>query len=60
MRDEWQRYHGLQGQPVRLLAPDGRVMLGVAVGAAGDGTLLLDQDGVLRSIHAGEISLRGV
>ena len=60
VRDEWQRYHGLQGQPVRLLAPDGRVMLGVAVGAAGDGTLLLDQDGVLRSIHAGEISLRGV
>lgn len=60
LRDEWQRYHGLHGRPVRLIAPDGRTSLGVVAGVTDDGTLLLDEAGVLRQVHTGELSLRGL
>jgi len=58
LRDEWQAMHYLHLQPVRLLAPNGTERFGVVQGVAEDGTLLLDEAGVLQRIHAGEISLR--
>ena len=58
LREEWQSMHYLHQQPVRLLAPNGTERFGVVQGVAEDGTLLLDEAGVLQRIHAGEISLR--
>ena len=60
VREEWLQYHVLQGREVRLTAPDGSARLGRVAGVAEDGALLLMQAGGLLTVHAGEISLRGV
>ena len=49
------------GQTVRVLSPDGAVRCcGVAKGIAEDGGLLVESDGVLERIVAGEASVRGL
>lgn len=58
LREEWQRLHAYQDQPVRLEMPDGRQIAGCARGVAEDGALLLETEaGVVRH-HSGEVSLR--
>ncbi|MBI5659411.1 MAG: biotin--[acetyl-CoA-carboxylase] ligase [Nitrosomonadales bacterium] len=58
LREEWESYHGAQGQRVQLLSPDGSKMTGVALGVAEDGSLVLETPQGIRRFHAGEISLR--
>ncbi|MDO5506621.1 MAG: bifunctional biotin--[acetyl-CoA-carboxylase] ligase/biotin operon repressor BirA [Pseudoxanthomonas suwonensis] len=49
----------LQGRPITLLAGDGRRRHGRAVGLADDGALLVEVDGRVQPVHAGEVSVRG-
>lgn len=58
LRAEWERRHGLQGRPVRLLMPDGGKVPGIARGAAEDGALLLETAQGVQRFNAGEIGLR--
>ena len=58
LRDEWQRRHVYQRQPVRLALPDGAVVSGIAEGVAEDGALLLTTQAGQRRFHSGEVSLR--
>lgn len=58
LQQEWMDAHAYQGQPVRLLMPDGRMIHGVAAGVAGDGALLLTDAQGTRRYAAGEISMR--
>ncbi|HSD52756.1 MAG TPA: biotin--[acetyl-CoA-carboxylase] ligase [Burkholderiales bacterium] len=57
-REEWQWRHAYQGARVRLLAPPGRSIEGVASGVAADGALLLDTGDGVKCFYAGEVSLR--
>lgn len=58
LRPEWQQMHAHQDAPVQLMLPDGRVVAGVARGAADDGALLLETKGGIERFHSGEVSLR--
>ncbi len=60
LRDEWTRYHAYHGQPVKMLMPDGREVLGEVSGIASDGVLLVNTAQGEQRFSAGEISLRGV
>ena len=57
-REAWLRHHVHQGEQVRLMLADRRVVEGRALGVADDGALLLDHDGRIEPFHAGEVSLR--
>ncbi len=46
------------GRPVQVHGPGGEVVLGVAVGLAEDGALLVEAEGRTRSVHAGDVTLR--
>jgi BirA family biotin operon repressor/biotin-[acetyl-CoA-carboxylase] ligase len=58
LRDEWMGAHAFEGQPIRLLMPDGRSIIGVVSGLAPDGALLLQTQDGLQRFAAGEVSLR--
>jgi BirA family biotin operon repressor/biotin-[acetyl-CoA-carboxylase] ligase len=58
LRDEWQRRHVHQGQPVVLTLAGGPAEHGVARGVAGDGALLVETTAGLRRFHSGEVSVR--
>lgn len=58
LREEWQKLHAYQGQPVRLTLPDGREVTGRAHGVAEDGVLLLETATGITRHHSGEVSLR--
>ena len=60
LRDEWLQYHAYHQQPVRMLMPDGREVLGEVIGVASDGILLVNTPQGEQRFSAGEISLRGV
>lgn len=60
LRDEWSGYHAYHGQPVKMLMPDGREVLGEVTGIAADGILLVNTPQGEQRFSAGEISLRGV
>jgi len=57
-RDEWLRRHAWQGRAVRVLAPPGRAVDGVAAGVADDGALIVDTPRGPERFHAAEVSLR--
>lgn len=58
LRAEWLRRHAFQGARVRLVAPAGRAVEGVAAGIAEDGALLLETGAGVQRFYAGEVSLR--
>jgi BirA family transcriptional regulator, biotin operon repressor / biotin---[acetyl-CoA-carboxylase] ligase len=58
LRDEWQRRHVYQRQPVELALPDGAVVSGTAEGVAEDGALLLATQSGQRRFHSGDVRLR--
>ncbi len=60
LRAEWQNYHGMQGQPVQVLLPDGSSVGGIVRGVAEDGALELETMHEIRRFNVGEVSLRSV
>lgn len=58
LRSEWECYHALQNQHVRLLLPDGSSAVGIARGATEDGALKLETARGIQLFNAGEVSLR--
>jgi BirA family biotin operon repressor/biotin-[acetyl-CoA-carboxylase] ligase len=57
--DEYQAADTLLGRPVRVLGGTGMPLgSGIARGVDADGALLVEQDGQVRRIIAGEISVR--
>jgi BirA family biotin operon repressor/biotin-[acetyl-CoA-carboxylase] ligase len=58
-RAEWESYHALHSQPVRLLLPDGACVSGIARGVTEKGELELETEQGIRIFNAGEASLRG-
>jgi BirA family biotin operon repressor/biotin-[acetyl-CoA-carboxylase] ligase len=58
LRDEWQRYHALHNQPVKLLMPDGSQISGIVRGVSEEGALELESNHEIRKFNAGEVSLR--
>jgi BirA family biotin operon repressor/biotin-[acetyl-CoA-carboxylase] ligase len=54
---EWERYDLYRGEPVEIRLGD-RTVMGVHAGVDGQGALLLDRDGEIEVLHAGEVSLR--
>lgn len=58
LRAEWENLHGLHGQRVQLLLPDGSSVAGIACGVAADGALKLQTEQGVRMFSVGEISLR--
>ena len=58
LRAEWESYHGMQGQLVQMLLPDGGRVVGTVRGVAADGSLELETAQGMRRFNAGEISLR--
>lgn len=60
LREEWLSHHAYEGQPVRLIMPDGREAQGVVNGVAADGVLLVNTANGQQRFSAGEISLRAI
>jgi BirA family biotin operon repressor/biotin-[acetyl-CoA-carboxylase] ligase len=60
LRAEWQNYHGMQGQPVQVLLPDGSRVDGIVRGVTEDGALELETMREIRRFNVGEVSLRSV
>lgn len=58
LRAEWESLHGLQGQRVQLLLPDGSADVGIACGVCEDGALKLQTEQGMRKFNVGEVSLR--
>ena len=58
LREEWMSYHAYHQEPVRMLMPDGREVLGEVIGVATDGILLVNTQQGEQRFSAGEISLR--
>jgi BirA family biotin operon repressor/biotin-[acetyl-CoA-carboxylase] ligase len=58
LRNEWQRRHVYQREPVNLALPDGAVVSGTVEGVADDGALLLATQTGRRRFHSAEVSLR--
>ncbi len=54
---EWMQQDALKSQRVKLLV-GGREEYGIARGIDVSGALLFEQDGVIRSLHGGEVSVR--
>jgi BirA family biotin operon repressor/biotin-[acetyl-CoA-carboxylase] ligase len=59
LKEEWLRHHAYQGQPVKLLLPNGGRQEGVTVGVDEDGALLVDTGHGPVRFSSGEVSLRG-
>ncbi|GAB6039864.1 biotin--[acetyl-CoA-carboxylase] ligase [Endothiovibrio diazotrophicus] len=57
-RDEWRGADLLADHAVIVRTVDGREAAAVARGIDGDGALLVEIDGALRPLHAGEVSIR--
>lgn len=57
-RAAWEQRDAYRGRDVLLLAGDSLVASGIASGVSATGELLVAQDGVLRPVNAGELSLR--
>lgn len=55
LREEWQRNHVQQDQPVQLKMPDGTAVNGIARGVTANGELLLETTQGLLSFNSGEI-----
>jgi BirA family biotin operon repressor/biotin-[acetyl-CoA-carboxylase] ligase len=60
LRAEWQRYHGMQDQPVDMRFPDGSKVTGIVRGVAENGALELEMMQGIRNFNVGEVSLRRV
>lgn len=58
LRDVWNSRHVLDGCMVDLHGPAGVLKSGRVVGVGGDGALLLECDGVVEAVVAGEVSVR--
>ena len=58
LRTEWESYHALHNQSVRLSLPDGSSITGIARGVTELGALILETTQGRQIFHAGEISLR--
>ena len=58
LRAEWESLHGLQGQRVQLLLPDGSADVGIACGVGEDGALKLQTEQGMKKFNVGEVSLR--
>lgn len=58
LREEWTRFHAHQGKAVSLLAPDGGVIRGKALGVDDSACLLIETSSGIRAIHTGDVSLR--
>ena len=58
LRAAWQQFHAWQDQPVRILDEQAPELTGICRGVDADGSLLLETAAGLRSIHAGDVSLR--
>ncbi len=57
-RDEWQRLHVWQDQPVRILSGGAVSFEGRALGVDDSGVLCVATGEGVRAVHAGEVSLR--
>ncbi len=55
---EWESYHAMQNQGVRLTLPDGGQRSGIARGVTEEGALLLETHAGVQVFHAGDISLK--
>lgn len=60
LRHEWKDYHCYQGEPVRMLMPNGAQEEGKVLDVAEDGALLLQTEGGPKRYTSGEVSLRGM
>jgi len=58
LRSAWQELHAWQDQSVRILDEQAPELTGICRGVDADGSLLLETATGLRSIHAGDVSLR--
>lgn len=58
-RDEWRRCHALEGERVHVRETSGVGFEARVVDVNADGTLRVDRDGTLQTLHAADISLRG-
>ena len=58
LKAAWQAFHAWQDQPVRILDEQAPELTGICRGVDADGSLLLETAAGLRSIHAGDVSLR--
>lgn len=58
LQSAWQSFHAWQDQPVRILDEQAPEITGICRGVDADGSLLLETPAGLRSIHAGDVSLR--
>lgn len=58
LRPEWEEAHALQHRPVKLAAPDGEMLEGVARGIDDDGALLLETASGVQRCLSGDVSLR--
>lgn len=56
--DRWRRLDWLHGRPVTVTVGDGR-SAGIARGIGADGALLLEREGQVSVVLAGDVSLRG-
>lgn len=54
---EWRDFDCMRGKPVTVQTGSG-VYTGIAAGISADGALLLDEDGEMRSLVSGEVTLR--
>ena len=57
---EWESYHVMHNQKVRLSLPDGSSVTGTARGVTGHGALILETEIGRQIYNAGEISLRAL
>ena len=58
LKSAWQGFHAWQDQPVRIVDEQAPAITGICRGVDVDGCLLVDSASGLRSIHAGDVSLR--
>jgi BirA family biotin operon repressor/biotin-[acetyl-CoA-carboxylase] ligase len=58
LREEWEGYHVYQNRAVKMLMPDGAVVVGVVRGINEAGALRVQTDRGVQEFNAGEISLR--
>ncbi len=58
LRAEWDEADALRGRTVAVRGADGASIVGIARGIDADGALRIEAGGVLRSVLAGDVSLR--
>jgi len=57
-RPEWERSHAHQDSRIRVVAPSGTRIEGVARGVDPDGALLVETSAGVQRLHSGEVSVR--